>query len=320
MSITLSSTGLPVYFVDQFQADIYHVCQQEDSKFAQGVRTVPVVDAEWKSFDIIGKLTLEEKTARNVETPAMDPTTQRRWVGTTPYHQSVLYDKDDDLEMIAEPTSDFVLAFRAAINRTKDDIILAAFEAATTSGRSHASSITWASQEGDVKYTIAGNGRTIPFDCAEGNCVSGDTMLSTEKIELAKEYFAKNDCPESDPIWMAIGPRQATNLFGQEEYVNIDYNASKPLADGRIIRDWMGINWIVSPKIVIGSSNDVDGTDSVYENWCWKQSGMILGVADAVTVRITEESMLSYSQRVYAHMKMGAMRLDEDKVIKIESK
>jgi len=142
--------------------------------------------------------------------------------------------------------------------------------------------------------------------------------MTTEKIELALEYFSNNEVDDDIPIWCAISPRQATNLFGQEEYVNVDYNNSKPLTSGRLLGNWMGINWVSTPKIGLGSSNDVDSNTNVYECWCWAQDGMILGVADELTIEIDRLPTYSYAQQVYVHMNMGAMRFDEDKVIKIE--
>jgi hypothetical protein len=317
MAITLSN-GIPTWFIDQFANTLYHVCQRKESKFGQAVRVEPVLSAEDKAFDMLGSFSLAEKTGRNVQTPTIDPETQRRWVNTTPYHNAVLYDKDDDLNMIIDPTSDFVQAFRMAVNRQKDAIILAAFEATVTSGRRAGSTITWASQDGNVKYTGKDTGRTIAHDCASGNCVATDTGMTVEKIELIKEYFAHNDVDEDIPIWCAISPRQGTNLFGQEEYVSYDYARDKPLATGRILRNWMGLNWIVTSGITVGSSNDVDADTNVYECWAWAQDGIILGVQDNVSVEISTRSDLSYSQQVYVHMNMGAMRMDEDKVIKIE--
>ena len=114
MAITLSG-GIPTWFIDQFKNTLYHVCQQKQSKFAQAVKNVPLLNAEDKSFDMMDTLSLTEKTSRNVDTPTIDPSTQRRWVSTTPYHNAVLFDKDDDLSMIIDPTSDFVQAFRAAV-------------------------------------------------------------------------------------------------------------------------------------------------------------------------------------------------------------
>ncbi len=225
---------------------------------------------------------------------------------------------DDDLDMKLAPTGDFVTSFKNAVQRKKDVIIHAAFEAATTSGRKGASTITWANQDGNVKYTAKDTGRTIAHDTAVGNAAASDTGMTTEKIELALEYFANNEVNPNIPIWCAISPRQGTNLFGQEEYVNIDYNNQKPLPAGRVLKNWMGINWIVDPLIALGSNNDVDGDTNVFERWCWAQDAMILGIADALTIRITEESTRSYAQRVYVHMNMGAMRFDECKVIKIE--
>jgi len=317
MSITLSG-GIPTWFVDQFSDTLYHVCQQKVSKFAQAVRVVPVLSAEDKSFDMMAAFSLTEKTERNPQTPILQAETQRRWVSTTPYHNAILYDKDDDLSMIIEPTSDFVTAFRRAVNRQKDDIILAAFEATVTSGRRAGSTITWAAQQGNTKYTGINTGRTIAHDCSSGNCSSSDTGMTVEKIQLILEYMAHNDVDEDIPIWCAISPRQFTDLLGQEEYINADYNTSKPMATGRVVRDYLGLNWVISNKVVVGSSNDVDADTNVYECWAWAQDAIVLGVADAVSVKISDRVDLSHSQQVYVHMNMGAMRMDEDKVLKIE--
>lgn len=315
MSITLSE-GIPTWFVDQFSETLYHVCQQKDSKFGQAVRVVPILSAEDKAFDMMGEFSLTEKAERNPGTPTIEAETQRRWVETTPYHNAVLYDKDDDLSMIIDPASDFVTAFRRAVNRKKDDIIIAAFEASVKQGRrAGGTAIAWNNTD---EYTGANTGRIIDHDSNVGNCAAADTGMTVEKVELALEYFANNNVDDDIPIWCAISPRQFTQLRGQEEYVNIDYNSDKPLATGRIIRNWLGINWIVSPKIVVGTNNARDGSTEVFECWCWAQDGMILGVQDAVSIRISERDDLSYSQQVYVHMNMGCMRMDEDKVIKIE--
>ena len=319
MSITLTG-GIPTYFVDQFSETLYHVCQQKDSKFGQAVRMESILNAEDKAFDMLDEFALTEKTERNPQTPIIEASTQRRWVETDPYHNAILKDKDDDLSMIIEPTGDFVQNFVKAVNRKKDDIILAAMDGTVKSGRRAGSTITWASQDGNVKYTGKDTGRTIAWDTSEGNAGgSSEPGLTVEKIELVKEYFAFNDCDEDSPIWGAISPRQATNLFGQEEYVNIDYNESKPLATGRIVRNWHGINWIVSTKIVPVVNGDVDGDKTVYRCPFWQQDGIILGVQDAVTTRIDERKDLSYSQQIYVHMNMGAMRIDEDRVCFVEA-
>lgn len=321
MSITLS-TGIPAWFVDQFTSGLYHVCQQKDSKFGSAVRTEPVLNAEDKAFDMMGSLSLVEKTGRNPQTPTTDVTTGRRWITTTPYHNAWLYDKDDDLQMILDPTSDIQTAFVRAVNRKKDDIILAAFDATVQSGRRYGdSTITWASALGTTKYTNTSGGRTIPWDCAEGNCAAGDTGMTVEKIELIKEYFALNDADdETTPLWCAINPRQATQLFGQMEYTNSDYTEGRPLATGRIMKNWHGVNWIISNKIVSGTSNDVDADSDVYRCPAWLQDGIILGIADAISTKISDRPDLSHAQQVYVHMNMGAMRMDEDRVLFIECK
>jgi hypothetical protein len=313
---------IPTGFIDQFDNTLYHLLQQKDSKFQQAVDIKPITNAEDKAFDAIGKLALVEKTERNPKTPITDTTHERRWVNTTPFHQGVLIDRDDDLNRIIEPTSDIMTELVNAVNRKKDDIILASIDADVVQGRTSKTGavISWASQDGNVQYTGRNTGRTIIYNSAVGNANAADTGLTVEKAELVREYFANNDADESTPIWGAISPRQATNLFGQEEYVNNDYSNGKPLTTGRIIMGWHGINWIVSTKIVAGTNNDT-ASSSVDVVRCpfWLQSGLILGVQDMISTEISIRSDLSYSKQIYVHMNMGGMRRDEDRVVYVET-
>ncbi len=321
MAITLSG-GIPTWFVDQFANTLYHVCQQKESLFEKAVRVESVLGAEDKAFDSIGKIELEEKTGRNVQTPTVDPSTQRRWVNTTPFHQAVLKDIDDDLSMALDPQSDFIQSLNFARNRKVNSIILAAIDGPVTSGRRAGSTITWAGSLGNTAYDLNSDGtvagRTIIHDCTVGNCSSTDVGLTIEKLELVKEYFAANEVDEMTPIWGAISPRQATNLFGQMEYTSSDYNNEKPLASGRIIRNYHGINFIVTNNIVKGVNNDIGGDTNVFRCPFWAQDGIILGVQDSVSISIDKRADLSLSAQIYIHMNMGAMRMDEDKVCYVE--
>jgi hypothetical protein len=318
MSITLSN-GIPTNFVDDFKNDLYHVCQQKQALFEKAVVVEPVVGAEDKAFDMLDKMEMQAKEGRNPDTPRNDISTQRRWVSTDAYHSAYQFDKDDDLAHKLDPAGATVTGLRRGRNRQVDTIILAAFDAAVNSGRrNNTSTITWANQDGNTKYTDSSGGRTIPHDCSEGNCSSADTGMTAEKAELIVEYFAKNEVDEEIPIFCAISPRQATQLFGQEQYTNVDYNTSKPLATGRYLREWMGINWIQSNKITKGSSNDVDSDTNIYKCWAWAKDGIILGVSDSITVEMSIRDDLSYAQQVYVHMNMGAMRHDEDKILCVE--
>lgn len=321
MAITLSQ-GIPEWFYDQFTSTLYHVCQQKESLLGSAVRIEPI-SAEDKAFDLMDEFSIEEKVGRNPQTPSQSPSTQRRWVSTTPYHGSTQKDSDDDLQMLLDPMGDYATAFRRAVNRQKDTIILAAFEATVQAGRRTGdSTVTWAGSNGNVKYSINSSGesagRTIPHDCSEGNCDATQTGMTVEKAELIMEYMRVNEVDADLPIFCVISPRQATNLFGQAEYVSSDYNTSKPLATGRIIPNWHGINWIVSNMITVGSSNDVDADTNVYECWAWAQDGIILGVADELSVQMSVRDDLSYAQQIYVHMNMGAIRADEDKILKVE--
>ena len=52
----------------------------------------------------------------------------------------------------------------------------------------------------------------------------------------------------------------------------------------------------------------------------WAPSGMILCVAEDITVKVSERADKNYSQQVYVEMDMGAARMEEVKVIKVRCK
>jgi len=317
MSITLSG-GLPHLFVDEFGKDVRHVSQQNRSLLETTVEH-DTIAAEAKSYDMFGKFPFVEKETRNAETPRNDVTTARRWVGHTPYHNAYQFDKDDDLQLICHPAGETVKGLGMGRAKKVDQIILAAMDASVNAGRQPGdTTITWAGSKGNTKYTESSGGRTIAHDTSEGNCSASDTGMTTEKIELVLEYFAMNDVDPTIPIFGVVPPRVATQMFGQEEYVSADYNTDKPLAMGRMLKYWMGINWISHTLITLGSNNDVDSDMDVYRCWFYTKDAITLAVAKQMSVDIRTRYDLSDAQEVYAHLNMGALRRDEDKVCVVE--
>lgn len=322
MSITISS-GIPTFFIDKVREDVEHACQQKKSVTERAVTVVPIAGVEALGFNQMAKKEMQLKEGRNPATPRNDTQTERRWCFHDPYHYAEQYDKDDDLEMMLDPAGETVPAVRWARNRKVDDIVIAAFDATVYAGRrSNTKTITWASERGNTKYTrastVATEGRTIQHDCAVGNCSASDTGMTVEKIQLVKEYFARMEVNEDEPVFGLINPIQGTDLWGQEEYVNIDYNTDKPLASGTILKYWGGVNWLVSNKVVIGSSNDVDSDTNVYKNWFWTKAGIKLGVAKSFSIDIHPRYDLSMAQEIYADLNMGALRHNEDRVCVVE--
>ena len=319
--ITISS-GIPTFFIDKVRDDVEHECQAKKSVMESAVTVVPIAGVEALGFNQMARKEMQLKEGRNPATPRNDTNTERRWCFHDPYHYAEQFDKDDNLEMMLDPAAETVPAIRWARNRKVDDIVIACFDATVFAGRmSNTKSITWASERGTTKYArlaTAVEGRTIPHDCSVGNCSASDTGMTVEKIQLVLEYFARMEVDTDEPIFGAISPIQGTDLWGQEEYVSIDYNTDKPLATGTILKRWGGINWLVSNKIVVGSSNDVDVDTDVYKNWFWTKAGIKLGVAKSFAIDIHPRYDLSMAQEIYADLNMGALRHNEDRVCVVE--
>lgn len=330
MSITLSG-GIPQWFVDQFSASLYHVCQQTESFLGGAVRVEPLVGAEDKSFDMLDQFELVDKMTRNPDTPIIEAATQRRWVETAPAHQGILYDKDDDLSMLLNPLGDYQLGFVRAVHRKKDAVILAALGGDVKTGRTKGSGTTI---DGSYYYgpddgayydgtpigddTEGYDHRVIAHDCSYGNCDAAETGMTPEKLEVAAEYFKMNYVDPSVPKFCVMSPKQITELLGHIQITSSDYSRLKRLETGTV-ESFMGFNIIPWPGITKGSANCLNSTTSVYKCWCWTQDAIILAIQDAVSVDISVRADKSNSQQVYVHMNMGAIRFDEDKVCLIES-
>jgi len=329
MSITVSG-GIPQYFIDLFSETLYHVCQQKESFLGGAVRVEPIIGAEDKSFDMLGEFSLVDKTTRNPDTPIIEAATQRRWITTTPAHNGVLYDKDDDLSMLLNPMSDYVTAFRRAVNRKKDTVILAAFNGDVKTGRTKGSgsdidgSYYYGTDDGAYyDGSLPGDDaegydhRIIAHDCSYGPCKAADVGMTPEKLEVAAEYFKMNYVDPEIPKFCVMSPKQITELLGHVQITSSDFAKLKRLETGTV-ENFMGFNIIPWPGIVKGTANSLDGGSNVYQCWAWAQDGIILGVQDAVSVEISVLPTRSYSQQVYVHMNIGAIRFDEDKVCLIE--
>jgi hypothetical protein len=84
-----------------------------------------------------------------------------------------------------------------------------------------------------------------------------------------------------------------------------DYASIKALIRGEI-DTWMGFKWIMSTRL--GSTNI---------GLAYQKYGICMAMASAPLVRTDERADLSYSWQVYYELNIGAVRLEEDRVVLI---
>lgn len=276
-------------FVQQYNSTVSLVSQQKQSRLEPAVR-VETIRGTREAFDSIGTVEAQPRGGRHADTPQMDTPHMRRWVTSAPYNWADLVDKPDRLRMLYDPTSPYVQNAVMAFNRAKDKIIInAAFAPA------------WTGEHGDVQKTFP-TSNIIPH---------GDTGLTIEKLIQARGMLWRNEVDESEPLFAAVTSFQLEDMLNNTKVQSADYNTIKALVRGEI-NSFMGFTFIRTEQL------EKDG--AARKCIVWSKPGLLLAKAEDITTKISERGDKNYSTQVYAEMDLGAVRMEDEKVLQLQCK
>ena len=125
------SSQVTTAFVQQYRSEVFHLSQQKGSRL-QGAVRMESQKSESQFFDRIGLATAVLKVGRHSDTPQIDSAHSRRRVTLDDYEWADLIDKEDLRRMLQDPAGDYAMAAAWALGRSKDDVIIAAADAATS--------------------------------------------------------------------------------------------------------------------------------------------------------------------------------------------
>lgn len=284
--------------VQQYRSNIELVAQQKQSKLAPYVRREGI-HAEYEYFDQIGPVEAQPKGGRHSDTPLMSTPHMRRRLTTHGYNWADMVDTADRLRMLADPTGPYTVNAVMAFNRAKDQVIIDALFGVAQTGKEGKTSVAFPNTQ--TITTAGATGVTTPTD-----------GLTIEKLLAAREKMWKNEVVEDGmPLICAVSAYQLRELLNTTEVKNADYNTVRALAQGQV-DTFMGFKFVRTEKL------PYDGTTRDCAIWC--PTGLILGVADDIRVKVSERADKNYSQQVYVEMDLGAVRMEEVKVIKVRCK
>lgn len=271
----------------QYNANVTLLSQQKTSRLAPYVREEPVA-GEFEYFDQVGTTSAQPRTDRHGDTPRMDTPHARRRVGMTPYNWADLIDKPDKVRTLIDPSSTYAMAAVAALNRAKDDVIIAAALGTSYTGKQGETAITFPASN---IIAVGGAGLTIA------------------KLLSVREALWKAEVDEDEELFFACGARQLTDLLNTTEVKSADYNTVKALAQGSI-DSFLGFKFLRSERLPWAAN--------VRKCIAWARNGILLGVGEQITTRISERDDKNYSVQVYAEMDLGATRMEESKVYEVD--
>jgi hypothetical protein len=281
------SVQITTAFVNQFSSNIQMLSQQMGSLLRNAV-DVETVNGEKAFFDQVGSAAAVLRTTRHADTPLIDTPHSRRMVTMSDYEYADLIDDQDKVRLLVDPTSTYARAAAAAMGRAMDDVIISAALGTSLTGKDGTTS--------------------TPFD-SNNQIAVGAAGLTLAKLIEAKEILDSNDVDPSIPRYIAVSPKQITNLLDDPEVTSADYNTVRALVKGEL-DTYVGFKFVTTNRLGLDGSGD-------RRCFAWAMDGIKLAVGKEPTARIDERADKSYATQVYYCMSVGATRMEEAKVVEI---
>jgi hypothetical protein len=282
------STQITTAFVNQFSSNVQMLSQQMGSLLRNAV-DVETVNGEKAFFDQVGSAAAVLRTSRHADTPLIDTPHSRRMVTMSDYEYADLIDDQDKVRLLVDPTSTYSRAAAAAMGRAMDDVIISAALGTALTGKDGSTSTAFATATNQIAASATG--------------------LTLAKLIQAKEILDAGDVDPSIPRYIAVSPKQITNLLNSTTVTSSDFNTVKALAMGEI-NSFVGFNFIVTNRL------GVDGS-SARRVFAWAMDGIKVAVGREPTARIDERADKSYATQIYYAMTLGATRMEEKKVVEV---
>lgn len=276
-------------FVQQFADNFKHVAQQKMSRFESAVTIEPNIVGMSKSVNRLGQRVAQRRTQRHGDTPINDQPHSTRFVDLYDWEDGDMVDDQDKIRMLVDPTSDYVQAMVAGMNRAKDDVIISAFGGGSRSTQ---------------------GGILVPLPASQKIAVGG-TGLTKAKIIQAKKIFRLNEADEEagEELYMAYHANALVDILADTTLTSADFMSVKMLQEGTLKGTWMGFRWIPSERLPKQST-----TRFCY---AWAKSGVVLGKGQDITTKVGEDPGKGFNVRIYAKQSLGAVRVEEEKVVEI---
>ena len=135
--------------------------------------------------------------------------------------------------------------------------------------------------------------------------------LTIAKLLAAKKILDDNDVDPSLKRFIVCGPQQVSDLLGTTQVTSSDFNTVKALAQGDI-SSYLGFEFIMSTRLNKDATHTSDRLVFGYT-----EDAVKLGIGKDISAKISERADKSYSTQVYYCMSLGAVRMEEKKIVQI---
>jgi len=250
-------------FESQFSDNFIHLASQKTSKLAGSVRAEQVNDAKQFFFDRMDTVSMVQSISRHEDTPLTEVPFSRRRVTFNTYRAVDLIDNPDRVKMAKDPTSPTMKQLMAAMNRQKDDVIIAAALGSA--------------------YSVNSSDTASAVSLPSGQQIAnGGSDLTLAKLLEAKKKLLANDVdPAEEPMYIVCGPDQLEALLNVTTNTSVDYNSVRALMNAEL-DTWAGFKFIISNRLA--------KSGNIRSCFAWAKSGLGLAMNGTPNIRISERS------------------------------
>jgi hypothetical protein len=193
--------------------------------------------------------------------------------------------------MLADPTTPVTSSLANAMKRKIDDIIISACNDPAVDG--------------------AGNSVNFPAGQIIG---SSSTIISLDVLLSVQQQFLANDVDPDEEKVLIISPTQYRTLMNIDKLTNADYQALKALSTG-YLPNFLGFHHIVLSNR-LNNTTTPPGAGQIY-CLAFTRKGIGLHIAKDIWAQVAQRADLSFSWQLYTAMSMGAVRVEDEHVIRI---
>lgn len=290
------SDALTTYYETEYSKNWEMLAQQTDSRLGSAV-TPTTITGKRRKFNQLDIGSMSEVTERKGDTPDGDSTGVSYWIYRRKFERVIVFDEDDEMQLgtISLPDSDEVSSMTASSNRTKDDVIIQAFDATRYIGENGTTTDAF-----DSNFSIA-----VDYVTSGSAANSGITV---GKILRAKKLLDAAEVDDGDR-YFAVSAQQVQDMLLRTEITSADYANVKALAEGKVEK-FCGFTFIRTERLTRNTSTDVRTC------FAWHKSG--IKFADGG--RNTHMDVLPsrrHCKQIRGVYRCGAARTQNEKVVRV---
>lgn len=304
---------VPVHYVNSFNANVWHLAQQKESRLSGLVRseTQKAEKQFWDFYGISDEPT--ERVSKYADLVPGETTRGRRMLTLKNYEKVEYVDHLDKLKMIHDPQGPISQAFQMSFGRKIDRIILAALLGTGYEGK-----------EGATPVVLPTSQKLVAFD---GVTTTG-VGLNVKTLRAIKKKFAQNEM--EGEIVMVVTAEEIDSLLALTEVTSADYNSVKALVNGAV-DSFMGIRFVrtelverpaanVTYTVTNGAYGAGGGTVTAAKGRrciAFVKQGILLAKAEDMTTLIDRLPHKGDTIQIFSKMSLGATRLEEKCVLEV---